>query len=80
MTPEAVKLLLDQPDKCSPKGRRDLTLLSVLYDTAARVQELIDVEIKDIRLDSPAVLLLKGKGNKQRRVPLMKNTATLIQQ
>src|SRR5665647_790722 len=80
LTPEAVKLLLDQPDKCSPKGRRDLTLLSVLYDTAARVQELIDVEIKDIRLDSPAVLLLKGKGNKQRRVPLMKNTATLIQQ
>lgn len=78
LTPDAVKLLLEQPDKYSTKGRRDLTLLSVLYDTAARVQELIDIEIRDIRLELPAVLVLNGKGNKQRRVPIMQNTADLI--
>lgn len=79
LSPEAIKLLLEQPDKSSAKGRRDLTLMSVLYDTGARVQELIDIKINDIRLDSPSVLSLNGKGNKVRRVSLMKNTATLIQ-
>ena len=44
LTPEAMKLLLEQPDKHTPKGRRDLTLISVLYDTGARVQELIDIK------------------------------------
>ena len=79
LSPEVIKLILEQPDKNSVKGRRDLTLMSILYDTGARVQELIDIKIDDIRLDSPSVLSLTGKGNKVRRVPLMKNTAALIQ-
>lgn len=79
LSPEVVKLILEQPDKSSSKGRRDLTLMSILYDTGARVQELIDIKISDIRLDSPSVLSLTGKGNKVRRVPLMKNTVVLIQ-
>ncbi len=79
LSPEVIKLILEQPDKNSVKGRRDLTLMSILYDTGARVQELIDIKINDIRLDSPSVLSLTGKGNKVRRVPLMKNTAALIQ-
>ncbi len=41
LTPEAIKLLLEQPDKQTRKGRRDLTLISLLYDSGARVQELI---------------------------------------
>lgn len=78
MMPEAVKLLLEQPDKCTPKGRRDLTLLSVLYDTGARVQELIDLQVGDVILDPPAVMVLHGKGNKTRRVPIMNNTVSLL--
>ena len=50
LTPEAVELLLGQPDKYSAKGRRDLTLMSVLYDTGARVQELIDLKVCDVTL------------------------------
>lgn len=80
LSPTVIKLILEQPDKSSAKGRRDLTLLSVLYDTGARVQELIDIKINDIRIDSPSVISLNGKGNKVRRIPLMKNTANLIQQ
>jgi len=79
LLPEVMKLILEQPDKSSKKGRRDLILLSVLYDTGARVQELIDIKVCDIRLDSPSVIALTGKGNKVRRVPLMKNTVTLLQ-
>ena len=79
LAPEAIKLLLEQPDKYKTKGRRDLTLLSVLYDTAARVQELIDIKIGDVILNSPEVIILTGKGNKIRRVPIMRNTAKLLQ-
>lgn len=78
LSPEAMQLLLAQPDRNSLKGRRDLTLLSVLYDTGARVQELIDLRVCDVFLDTPAVLQLTGKGNKTRRVPLMKNTVILL--
>ena len=79
LTPEAIKLLLEQPDRNTPKGRRDLTLISVLYDSGARVQELIDLKVCNVTLQAPAVLTLTGKGNKTRRVPIMKNTASLLQ-
>lgn len=78
LSPEIMKLILDQPNKNTAKGRRAITLLSVLYDTGARVQELIDIKVCDITLSSPAVIVLNGKGNKIRRVPLMKNTVTLL--
>jgi site-specific recombinase XerD len=79
LTPETMKLLLSQPDKMTVKGRRDITLLSVLYDSGCRVQELINLRIRDVVLGNPAVLILTGKGNKVRRVPLMKNTLALLQ-
>ncbi len=79
LIPEAIKLLLEQPDKHTLKGRRDLTLMSVLYDSGARVQELIDIRVCDVTLQIPAILTLTGKGNKVRRVPIMKNTASLLQ-
>jgi integrase/recombinase XerD len=79
LTPEATKLLLEQPDKHTAKGRRDLTLMSALYDTGARVQELIDLKVCDVTLQTPAIITLTGKGNKTRRVPIMKTTASLLQ-
>ena len=80
LTPDALKCILAQPDLEKPGGRRDLTLLSVLYDTGARVQELIDLRVCDIRLDPPPILTLTGKGNKKRCVPLMSNTESLLKQ
>lgn len=79
LTSQAIKLLLDQPNKHTCKGRRDLTLISVLYDTGARVQELIDIRVCDVILQKPSVITLTGKGNKIRRVPIMENTAFLLQ-
>lgn len=79
LSPESMKLLLAQTDKYTPKGRRDLTLLSVLYDSGCRVQELADLTVKDVVLGNSPALILSGKGNKVRRVPLMKNTLVLLE-
>lgn len=80
LTPEALKLILAQPDASKAHGRRDLTLLCVLYDTGARVQEVADLSIEDVRLDPPPLLTLTGKGRKKRQVPLMSNTQALVKQ
>ena len=73
-----MRTLLEQPSRNSKAGFRDMVLLSVLYDTGARVQELVDVRIKHIRLEKPAVVLLHGKGDKTRQVPIMPSTVNLL--
>lgn len=80
LTPEAMKLILKQPNQKIKKEFRDLVILSVLYDTGARVQELIDIKVKDIRLDDASAILLHGKGKKDRVVPIMKNTKELLKE
>lgn len=50
----------------------------MLYDSGARVQELIDLKLRDIRYNSPSTVKLTGKGNKARIVPLMPDTARII--
>ena len=78
LTVKAMKLLLEQPDKHTPKGRRALTLMSLLYDTGARVQELIDLRVCDVKLEELPIIILTGKGSKTRRVPILKNTVSLL--
>jgi integrase/recombinase XerD len=80
LTSDALKLILAQPSLVKASGRRDLTLLSVLYDTGARVQELVDLKVRNVRLDPPPILTLTGKGRKIRHVPLMSNTESLLRQ
>jgi len=70
--------LLALPDRSTRNGRRDATLLATLYDTAARVQELADLTVRDIRLDHPAMAALTGKGRKTRHVPIDANTTALL--
>jgi len=78
LTAEQMRAILSQPDLRTLIGRRDLALLSVLYDTGARVQEVIDLTMRDLRLEIPAQLHLRGKGGKTRVVPLMPNTIALL--
>lgn len=70
LTASETRLLLKQPDTTTQKGRRDLALLSLMYDSAARVQEICDLKVSDVRLKAPAVVRLYGKGRKMREVPL----------
>jgi site-specific recombinase XerD len=78
LTTEGTRLLLAQPERTTRQGRRDLALLATLYDTAARVQELADLTVRDIRLEHPAMAALTGKGRKTRHVPLMANTTAIL--
>jgi integrase/recombinase XerD len=78
LSKEHLAKILAQPDLQTRAGRRDAVLLSVLYDTGARVQELIDLNAGDVRLDPPPQVRLMGKGRKMRAVPLMDATVKLV--
>jgi len=78
LTPDALQAILAQPNRATRKGRRDATLLALLYDTGARVQELVDLRVRDVRLDAPSTCTLTGKGRKTRHVPLMGATVALL--
>ena len=78
LTAGQARRLLAQPDRSTRQGRRDATLLATLYDTGARVQELADLAVRDIRLQHPALASLTGKGRKTRHVPLAGNTTELL--
>ena len=75
---EQTRRLLALPDRSTRQGRRDATLLATLYDTAARVQEIADLTVRDVRLQNPAIVALTGKGRKTRHVPIDANTTALL--
>lgn len=79
LTEQELEILFLQPNIRTKQGKRDLVLLVLLYDTAARVQELIDVRVKDVRLVSPSVITLHGKGDKYRQVPIMNKSKELLE-
>jgi site-specific recombinase XerD len=55
-------------------SQRDHLLLAMLYNTGARVSEIIGTRVSDVALDSAACVHLHGKGRKQRSIPLWKST------
>ena len=78
MTNEAIEALLKSPKTDTTKGRRNRMMFIMLYDTAARAQELVDISLRDlhiINVKTPFVTLT-GKGNKSRNVPLMEKTVS----
>ena len=70
--------MLTKPDLTTATGRRDLALLSLLYDSGARVSELVELHVRDVRLDEFPTVTLFGKGQKIRHVPIMRKTAELL--
>ena len=80
LSEDETKTLLSTPDTSTRKGRRDQALLTLLYDSGARVQELVDLRVGDLRLNTPAQVKLTGKGRKTRCVPLMDKTVALLRQ
>ena len=78
LSSDEMGLLLSTPDMNTVNGRRDATMLSLLYDSGARVQELADLTPRNIRLEKPYYVTLTGKGRKTRQVPIMGQTASLL--
>ena len=67
-------------EHAAQRGPRDLALLTTLYDTGARVQEVCDLSIRDLHLGKPASATLTGKGRKTRTVPLTPQAAQILTQ
>ncbi len=75
---EEVTAILAQPNRTTREGQRDHTLLALLYNTGARIQEALDLCPRALRLAPPAAVRLYGKGKKERSCPLWPETAELI--
>jgi len=79
LTTEGIKLLLEQPDSTTGNGLRNLALLALMYDTGARVQEMIDLTPESLKIESkPYTIRLFGKGRKSRIVPLMEEQMVIL--
>lgn len=78
LTADELEHLLEQVDRTSKKGQRDYLLLTLLYDTGARIQELLDMKPLDFQLASPAFVRVLGKGRKERVCPLLPQTARVV--
>jgi site-specific recombinase XerD len=77
LTRDEMVALLGQPGNTWP-SQRDHLLLALLYNTGARVSEIIGVRVMDVVLDGAPCVHLRGKGRKQRSVPLWKTTVQEI--
>lgn len=76
---EEVKILLDLPDNRKKTGRRDKALLSLMYASGARAQEICDIRIRDILFQNETTKLnITGKGNKTRRILISRPCAEII--
>ena len=79
LTVGQVHAILDSIDTAPLIGLRDKALIQLLYNTGARVQEIADLCMGDLRFDAPATATLTGKGRKTRTIPLWEETVQLIQ-
>lgn len=81
MTKEEMTIVLSLPDNHTLASKRDRVLLSVLYASGARAQELCDLSVKDVRFEkNRASLTLNGKGKKSRIVVVPEDCSALLKQ
>ena len=72
---EHIEAILTAPDSRTWTGQRDRVMLIALYNTGARVSELIGMRVSDLTLEPTAWVRIRGKGRKERSVPLWPDTA-----
>jgi len=77
LTVKEIESLLQQPDKSNPRGLRNNAMLELLYATGLRVSELISLKLKDLNLED-GFLLCRGKGGKERIVPLGRSASSAV--
>ena len=73
-----IEALLQSIDRRTISGRRDFALFALMFNTRARVQEVLNLRPRDIRLDTPCQVRLTGKGDKIRLCPIWPATARLL--
>jgi integrase/recombinase XerD len=75
-----IEILLASIDRTTPCGQRDYALFSLMFNTGARVQEILNLRVRDVRLEPPYQVRLIGKGNKVRLCPIWSRTARLLKE
>lgn len=75
-----IQAVLDSINRSTRDGRRDFVLLTLLFNTGARVSEIVGLKASDLCLTVPASVLLRGKGRKERVCPLWPETAHLLEE
>lgn len=75
---EEIQAILKRIDQRRGEGERDFVLLTLLFNTGARVSEIVDLQASDLRLTPPSSVLLRGKGKKERVCPLWPETAKAL--
>ncbi|TMP37665.1 site-specific tyrosine recombinase XerD [Pseudoalteromonas rubra] len=79
LSEQEVEALLSAPDVEDPMGLRDKAMLELLYATGLRVTELVGLRMEQINLRQ-AVLLVRGKGGKERLVPMGEEALHWVEQ
>jgi integrase/recombinase XerC len=78
LTEHELAHILAQVNRSHVHGERDYVLLAMLYDTGARIQEILDLTPHDFHFEAPAYVRVRGKGRRERLCPLLPQTARLI--
>jgi len=74
LTRDEVEAIIEAQDKLTFSGHRDFVMFMTMYNTGARVSEIISLKVSDINLEDKAYIIINGKGRKQRAVPLWNST------
>lgn len=77
---EEIQAVFEAVDRSTNTGRRDYALLATMFNTGARVQEILDLRAYDLQLIKPFQVRLFGKGRKERLCPLWPQTAALLRE
>jgi integrase/recombinase XerD len=79
LTPLEVKKMLEAPDLRTAQGVRDRAILETFYSTGIRLQEMVNLTLIDLDLETGHLTVREGKGRKDRIVPLGKHACFFIQ-
>jgi site-specific recombinase XerD len=77
---DEIQAVLTTIDRNTVDGRRDYALLATMFNTGARVQEIVSLRVSDVRFDKPPQVRLFGKGRKERICPLWPQTAEILRE
>lgn len=77
---EEMQAVINAPLTATLAGRRDRLLFQLLYNTGARISEILGLRVEDVRVHGFQAVQLSGKGRKHRVVPLWKTTRRLVRE
>ncbi len=78
LTREEMKAVLEAPDSTTWSGKRDKLLFAMMYNTGARVSEVVNTLVSDVTLNPSGTFRFRGKGRKERVLPLWKTTTKTL--